>query len=286
MLMDVWDGQRILAEDYVRKAISLQNESATEAIGNPQATDNFVGYGFQIWMCRPQGVYRADGAMGQFSIVVPDKDMIISINESATGAHWAQKTLDTVWEFLNEVDDEKAICENPGAAAHLANRLRHLTLPSPMFAPYDSIEKRVSGKKFAVSEGRICLENEIMHMMSGAKASSGLQSFSFGFSCGTCEMHYVQDALPHQVYISMDGTRYLSEMNEAGSPVSKLYLNGYWKEHGTFSVIARWIETCFEKEIDFTFSDTEVTICESPTVGGFGPVGWGNGQSCATAKLI
>ena len=282
----VWDGQRILAEDYVRKAVSLQNESATEAIGNPQATDNFVGYGFQIWMCRPQGVYRADGAMGQFSIVVPDKDMIISINESATGAHWAQKTLDTVWEFLNEVDDEKAICENPGAAAHLANRLRHLTLPSPMFAPYDSIEKRVSGKKFAVSEGRICLENEIMHMMSGAKLSSGLQSFSFDFSCGTCEMHYVQDALPHQVYISMDGTRYLNEMNEAGSPVSKLYLNGYWKEQGTFSVIARWIETCFEKEIDFTFSDTEVTICESPTVGGFGPASWGNGQSCATAKLI
>ena len=61
----VWDGERILAEDYVKLATSKQNDSATERAVNPPAEDNFVGYGFQIWMCRPQGVYRADGAMGQ-----------------------------------------------------------------------------------------------------------------------------------------------------------------------------------------------------------------------------
>ena len=50
----VWDNERILAEDYVKRATSLQNESATEAIGNPEARDNFVGYGYQIWMCQPK----------------------------------------------------------------------------------------------------------------------------------------------------------------------------------------------------------------------------------------
>ncbi len=90
----VWEGERILAEDYVKLATSLQNESATESINNPEAFDNFLGYGFQIWMCKPEGVYRADGAMGQFTIVCPKQDMIISITETAVGAHWAQNTLD------------------------------------------------------------------------------------------------------------------------------------------------------------------------------------------------
>ena len=89
----VWNGERILAEDFVRAAISKQIDTASEAKVNPPATDNFLGYGYQIWMCQPEGVYRADGAMGQFTIVVPDKNMEIAIMENASGAHWAQKTL-------------------------------------------------------------------------------------------------------------------------------------------------------------------------------------------------
>ena len=77
----VWDGERILAEDYVRQATSLQIATDTEAAVNPNATDNFVGYGFQIWMCKQPGAYRADGAGGQFSIVIPEYDTIVSINE-------------------------------------------------------------------------------------------------------------------------------------------------------------------------------------------------------------
>ena len=51
----IWDGERILAPDYVERATTLQNESATEEVNNPPAKDNFVGYGYQIWMCRPKG---------------------------------------------------------------------------------------------------------------------------------------------------------------------------------------------------------------------------------------
>ena len=54
-------------------------------------------------MCQPEGVYRADGAMGQFTIVVPDLDMLIAITENAAGAHWAQATLDVMWEFLERI---------------------------------------------------------------------------------------------------------------------------------------------------------------------------------------
>ena len=102
----VWEGERILSEDYVKKAISFQNASATEALVNPPATDNFLGYGFQIWMCKPEGVYRADGAMGQFAICCPRQDMIIAVNETAFGAEGIQMTLDYIWEFLDKIDPD------------------------------------------------------------------------------------------------------------------------------------------------------------------------------------
>lgn len=124
----VCNGRRILAEDYVRLATSNQNDSATEAIGNPEATDNHVGYGFQIWMCKPKGVYRADGAMGQFTIVCPDQDMIIAITETAEGAHWAQSTLDITWAFLAKVTGDQVLPEGP-ETAYLARRMRTLCTP-------------------------------------------------------------------------------------------------------------------------------------------------------------
>lgn len=61
----VWNGERILAEDFVKEAVSKQIDTASEAKVNPPAFDNFVGYGYQIWQCQPAGVYRADGAMVQ-----------------------------------------------------------------------------------------------------------------------------------------------------------------------------------------------------------------------------
>ncbi len=97
----VWEGEAHPCGRLCKIATTLQNESATEEAVNPPAKDNFVGYGYQIWMCRPKGVYRADGAMGQFTIVVPDKDMIIAITENASGAHWAQKRWILCGTFLS-----------------------------------------------------------------------------------------------------------------------------------------------------------------------------------------
>ena len=50
----ICNGERILSEEFVRMATTVQNDSSTERAVNPPAEDNFVGYGFQIWMCRPR----------------------------------------------------------------------------------------------------------------------------------------------------------------------------------------------------------------------------------------
>lgn len=269
----VWEGERILAADYAAKAVSLQNESATEALGNPDALDNFVGYGFQIWMCRPEGVYRADGAMGQFAIVVPDKDMILSINETATGAHWAQKTLDTVWAFLEKIGPEDALPENAEASLRLKRRMERLALPAPAFSPYSGMAEEVSGAWFQVTSGKLTWRQNAVHWMSGWEGPGGMERFRLRFLADSCVMTYVQDGVEKTVAIATDGTRRLNLLPEEGSPISKLVLSGHWSKPNTFTVTARWIETCFEEQYHFAFTGDAASIRLEPAVGGFGPVG-------------
>lgn len=264
----VWDGRRILAADYVQRATSVQNQSATEQRVNPEATDNFLGYGFQIWQCKPEGVYRADGAMGQFSIVDPRRDMIISITETALGAHWAQNTLNVIWDFLEEIPIEGMLPENPAASAALADRMRHLALAAPVFAPFSPIRAQISNQRWRVtSADSVTLEAIYANHMSGEALSKGMTEFRFLFHSDCCEFFFRQDAHDYCVRVATDGSRCFNLLNLEHSPLSQVYLHGYWSKPDTFSLHARWIETCIEKRLDFTFAGDRVRIRETPLVG-------------------
>ena len=53
-------------------------EQAAERGMTKETSDWMQGYGYQMWRCRP-GCFRADGARGQYIIVVPDKNAVIAI---------------------------------------------------------------------------------------------------------------------------------------------------------------------------------------------------------------
>ena len=55
-----------------------------------------------IWMCLPEDSYRADGMGGQYTVVLPRQDMILSITESSDDPF---KVLDAFWELLKAVRD-------------------------------------------------------------------------------------------------------------------------------------------------------------------------------------
>lgn len=268
----VCNGKRILSEDYVKKATSIQNESASEAADNPEATDNFVGYGFQIWMCKPYGVYRADGAMGQFSIVIPDLDMLISINETAGGAHWAQKTLDITWEFADCIRNGSQEKMNADTAEDLHRRMKHLTLQSPKYSMNNAISGIISGSEYSIRTGEIHINDLVSQMMAGTPVSSGIRSIRFTFASDEMRVDFQQDSKNYSVKAAMDGTRRLNDLQLEGMPVSKVYLSAYWKDDYSLVLTVRWIETCFEKEFIFCFAKdgSGIEVIEKPTVGGFG----------------
>ncbi|HWQ06508.1 MAG TPA: serine hydrolase [Feifaniaceae bacterium] len=268
-----WEGTRILAEDFVRQAISPQIDSAVQAELYPFAKDSFCGYGYQIWMCQPDGVYRADGAMGQFAIVDPRLDLIVSILETGRGIDGPQKTLDAVWSFLEEIRSAKPVTEHPADCEPLLERLAALSLPQPEYKPMSALADRFSNRNYRVTKGCLCLENQTLAAFCGLPLTKGISSFQFSFKPDICAMQFVQDGVSHSVTIATDGTRALNKLKVTDSIATLVYLSGYWADENTFLLKARWIETSFEKDIRFHFDGSECRITTSDPLGSVGPMG-------------
>ena len=259
----VWEGERILAEDYVKLATSKQNDSATERAVNPPAEDNFVGYGFQIWMCRPKGVYRADGAMGQFTIVFPERDMLLAITENAsgsTGGAMPPKALDTIWEWLDSLPraETESLPEDPEASAHLARRMQMLALPAPLRSPESPLQEKINGSTYAVTDGYFALADAgMVRFMSGEDRPGGAKALSLTFAENACTLTCLVDGKPQSLTAATDGTRLHNEL--PGMPSIAL-CSGCWEADNVFRLRLRMVETCNETSITFTFSGDQARV--------------------------
>lgn len=91
-----WQGVQLLNAEWFEQATAKQIETKN-AIYKSESPDWLLGYCFQYWRCRPEGVYRADGMYGQFGIVMPRQDAIFIITEKTERT---QVTLDLVWDVL------------------------------------------------------------------------------------------------------------------------------------------------------------------------------------------
>lgn len=72
-----WNGEQLVSADYVEAACSRLIDGGAKETVPP--TDGNQGYGYQVWQSKWPGSYRADGAMGQYTVVVPDADLVVVI---------------------------------------------------------------------------------------------------------------------------------------------------------------------------------------------------------------
>jgi CubicO group peptidase (beta-lactamase class C family) len=100
-----WNGKQLIPAEWVTEMSKKQVESINPgtrmedaaAKGMTKETSDWMqGYGYQMWRCRP-GCFRADGARGQYIIVVPDKNSVIAITSNVEDL---QAELNLVWERI------------------------------------------------------------------------------------------------------------------------------------------------------------------------------------------
>ncbi len=269
----VWNGERILAKDYVSMATAKQIDTSALELTHPFAKDNFCGYGFKIWLCRPEGVYRADGAMGQYAIVCPKQDMIISILETGKGIEGPQKTLDAIWRFIEGIDDNDDCQTDAGTFLKLQKRLSSLALPRPDYSPHSKMAGFISQKRYAVKEGCLRLENQSLSLYCGLEASAGVERFCLSFNKDGCCFTIVREGIAQTLSIATDGSRALNKLELKNQVPTLVYLSGAWPNEQTFDLTLRWIETSFVKKISFRFTGNVCDISFSDPLMSFGLMG-------------
>ncbi len=132
-----WQGKQILPEAWVTGATTLQTGTGS----NPKS-DWDQGYCYQFWRCR-HGCYRGDGMYGQLCIVMPHQDTVVAI----TGCvEEMQPELDLVWDKLLPAMKDAPLPPDEFADARLAERLKHLSLPTVVTTATG--DAAISGKSF------------------------------------------------------------------------------------------------------------------------------------------
>ena len=100
-----WKGRRILPAEWVREASSnlvwsvphMLTPELCERIGMTKENSDWLqGYGYQMWRCR-HNAYRADGANGQYIIVLPDQDAVIAMTANLRDM---QGEINLVWDYI------------------------------------------------------------------------------------------------------------------------------------------------------------------------------------------
>lgn len=114
-----WEGAQIISRDWVRQATSAQTKT-----DRPGDGDWSQGYGFQFWRCR-HGCYRADGASGQYTVVMPEQDAVVSMT---AGLPDMAKQLDLVWKHLLPAMGPEPLPENDAAYASLERKCATLCI--------------------------------------------------------------------------------------------------------------------------------------------------------------
>lgn len=145
----IWRGRRVLPEGWVAQASAAQVSTAHWG-----GVDWQQGYGFQMW--RSQHGYRADGAFGQFSLVLPDEDTVVAITGAFrdTGA-----VLQAVWTHLLPGLHDEPLAPDADARAALEERLAGLRLDPPAGQAITPTALRLSRRTIAFDDNPLGLES-------------------------------------------------------------------------------------------------------------------------------
>lgn len=241
----VWQGRRLLAEDWVAQATSRQVPN-----GPSENPDWVQGYGFQFWRCR-HGAYRGDGMYGQFCVVMPDQDAVLAIT---AGVNNMQAVLDQVWVALLPAMGERALPADPAAAARLDGGARTgSTAASPLAA-------EISGREYALEESPL-----------------GLKSIRFDFAAGGGAIT-IRDAEGGRPTSFGYGRWVVGEggmLGPRGGPIlgsGSATVGGYgeWKDDQTLAVQLCWPETPFRLTLTCRFEGDRLAVDPAMNVS-FGP---------------
>ena len=247
-----WNGKQVLPASWVEEASTMkimQDPNATQS--RKDSSDWLQGYCYQMWRCRNNG-YRADGANGQFIIVLPEKDVVIAITAEAPDM---QGEINLIWKYLLPAFQDKKLRSNPQLSASLKEKSSKLFLPISSKNNHSAIESNINGKFFS--------------MVAGEKT---LEGASVEFKNDICYLSLKTDSITHRIPFGSkkwelsETTKFgpylvaRARANRVGLPIFKVAGSYDWKDDKTIEMTLRYIESPHTETIICSFEDDKVSI--------------------------
>ncbi len=246
-----WNGRQILPAGWVEEATTFkiqQPAAAGQNLEEAKKTNDWLqGYCYQFWRSR-HNAYRADGAFGQYTFVLPDQDAVICITgESGNMAG----EFDLIWQYLLPALKANVLPPDPVAQARLKQKLSSLALLPPKAQAASPVAAVISGKTFRTD------------------GDARVQSVSFKFRENSCTFTLKDAKGEHPITCGvekwvagktdMPGTPPKLTVGALG-PVSKILASGTWTDENTFQMTWQFYETPHHDTVTCRFDGDKVKI--------------------------
>jgi CubicO group peptidase (beta-lactamase class C family) len=237
-----WQGKQLLPVEWVEEASSVQILQDPDAPEKVDQSDWLQGYGYQMWRGRHHS-FRADGAFGQYILVLPELDAVIVITSETNDM---QGELELVWKYLLPAFGQRNSAEDPTLASALAN----LAIDPLVSEPNQMKESEVDGQWFEQENHSFMVD-----FGDGAAVLSlktGEEHFQFSFGSGEWLLGETDRKGPYLVAGAKGYLSGLEPFNVAGSYA--------WSDERTLALQLRYIESPHTQVIKIVFGDDQAVV--------------------------
>lgn len=247
-----WNGEQIIPASWIEEASTKKIEQVPDAPQSKKDSSDWMqGYCYQMWRCR-HNCFRADGAYGQYIIVMPDQDAVIAITAETPDM---QAEINLIWQYLFPAIKNEKLAENNDLDNALKFRLASLALPMPTGGNGPGIVSQVNGKTYM-------LEPNDRHF----------ESITFRFSDTLCLTSVTVNNRKYDINFgpgkwksgetSLLGPDLLlqAKAHFVGLPPAKIVGSYSWTDSNTLELVLRYIESPHTEMIRCHFDNNKIGI--------------------------
>lgn len=253
----MWRGERLLSQEWVDFALQVQNAH----VGGD------VAYGGLLWIRK--GCFVADGAMGQWAMLFPEKDMVVSIQQTIASPEVDRQVRAAIFDFVAGAQDGPVPWSEEESRAMEA-RLCTLSIPAPAYGEDRVRLRSLSGKTLRIVRGSAHFFADDLNIFDKAYEAPVC---SFGFEEENGDLLLTVTAYGGTVVcpVAFKGYRPVCSLKPvSANPVRMASVTGRFVEDGSMCLEVRWLESCRVHHLTFRFDEEGADIITSRVpVGGF-----------------
>ena len=230
----LWNGKQVLPAAWVQEA------TTTKIIQHPDlpqikkdSSDWEQGYCYQFWRCR-HNAFRADGAFGQYIIVMPDQDAVIAITSETANM---QSELNLVWKYLLPAMRSGTLKPDPLQTDKMKRRLDALALPLALHEK-DTLTNLLNGKRFIFQPNDRKIDSYLFETKDSSlllSINTGNDTYTLNFGSGAWKTGKTNMPGPSLTAPCRENNALLMPYKVAGSYA--------WKDPHTLELTLRYIES-------------------------------------------